>query len=264
MEPFTVLLIILSALAAAALVWFQYYHKDPKKGSTKALLAVLRFIAVFCGLLLLINPKFVEREHYLERADLILLVDRSTSMDRAITEGDLSELVKKFDSDPRLGKRFNIHRFDFGGTLLQSDPLEADRGNTDIANALSKANGLFLQGSKALVLLSDGNQTLGRDYEYLSLEGHPSVHPVVLGDTTRYEDISIGLLNANTYAFLGNKFPVEASIRYQGTGKVSRNVTLSMDGKRAPRQRVDLDGQKNVQTLHFLLEAPRVGPISLV
>ncbi len=264
MEPLTVLLILLSALAAAALVWFQYYHKNPKKGLTKALLASLRFISVFCGLLLLINPKFVEREQYLEKAELILLVDRSTSMDRSIARDELSALVGKVGSDPRLQERFNIHQFGFGGTLFESDSLESGRGNTDIANALSKANGLFLQGTKALVLFTDGNQTLGRDYEYLSLEGQPSVFPVVLGDTTQYEDISIGLLNVNTYAFLGNKFPVEASIRYQGSRALSQTLTLSMDGKRVHRQRVELDGQKNVQTLDFLLEAPRVGPITLV
>lgn len=264
MEPLTVLLIILSAFAAAALVWLQYYHKSQRKGSTRTLLAALRFISVFCGLLLLINPKFVEREHYLERADLILLVDRSTSMDRSIARDSLSELVERLRSDPRLGERFNIHRYGFGGTLLQSDSLESDRGNTDIANALSKTNGLFPRGTKALVLLTDGNQTLGRDYEYLSLGDNSSVHPVVVGDTTQYEDISIGLLNVNTYAFLGNSFPVEASIRYQGTKEVSQYVSLSMDGKGVHRQRVELNGQKKVQTLNFILEAPKVGPITLI
>src|SRR5690606_33011223 len=201
MEPFTVLLIVLAVLATLTLVWLQYFHKNPRKGSTNYILAALRFISILSGLLLLIAPTFVDREVYLEKADLILLVDRSTSMGQVTDPGELSDLVDKFRTDPGLRERFNIHQYGFGSNLMQTDSLAFDQGNTDIANALYKTNGLFVGGAKTMVLFTDGNQTLGRDYGYFSLPGNPQVHPVILGDTTQFEDISIGLVNANNYAF---------------------------------------------------------------
>src|SRR5690606_40354203 len=58
MEPFTVLLIVLAVLATLTLVWLQYFHKNPRKGSTNYILAALRFISILSGLLLLIAPTF--------------------------------------------------------------------------------------------------------------------------------------------------------------------------------------------------------------
>src|SRR5690606_14328870 len=172
-------------------------------------------------------------------------------------------LVDKFRTDPGLRERFNIHQYGFGSNLMQTDSLAFDQGNTDIANALYKTNGLFVGGAKTMVLFTDGNQTLGRDYGYISLPGNPQVHPVILGDTTQFEDISIGLVNANNYAFLDNSFPLEASIRYQGDREVSKRVTISLDGRRVHQQQLALGPRANNRTIQVLLKAEKVGPMAL-
>lgn len=263
MDVLTVLSIVLAALAACFLVWFQYYHKNPRRGSTGTLLAALRFISVFCGLLLLLGPSIVDRETYVQKADLILLADRSTSMARATDQDRLQALLDRLRRDSRIQGRFNIHQYGFGEDLLPTDSIVFDQTNTDITQALTKANGLFMGGAKALVLFSDGNQTLGRDYGYLSLPGGPPLYPVVLGDTTQFEDLAIGLFNANPYAFLDNSFPVEASIRYHGDREVSQRVTMAMDGRRVHQEVVTLGPRGNSRTLQVILKAERVGPITL-
>ncbi|WP_418498567.1 VWA domain-containing protein [Flagellimonas sp.] len=259
MELYTVFLIVLAAIIALGVVFFQYYYRNPRKGPLKIILAALRFIALFCGLLLLINPKFVDNDYYLEKANLILMVDHSTSMKEATTERNLSEVLDKIKGNPQLQDRFSIHGFGFGNAVAQTDSIVFNQRNTDISNALSTTNELFLNGANAVVLITDGNQTLGRDYEYLNLGGNLSVNPVVVGDTTQYEDISVGLINTNTYAFLKNKFPVETTIRYQGSAAVSKTVTISINGNRVHQQRVELDALKNSQTLNTLVEAQSVG-----
>lgn len=263
MDPLSVLLTVLSAVASLALAGYQYYRGNRGGGPIRHVLALLRFITVFSGLLLLVNPKIMDRERYLEKANLILLVDHSTSIGQQMTPQELAALVDAFKADPRLAGRVNIRPFGFGADLFQSDSIELDRGHTDIGGALSKANGLFPSGAKAIVLLTDGNQTLGRDYEFLSLDGRPKVHPVVLGDTTQYEDVSIGLFNANNYAFLGNSFPIEASIRYQGQGEVTPMVDLRVDGKRVHRQRLRLNARDKVATINLQVEAQRVGAMTI-
>ena len=72
MELRTVLLIVLAAVAALSLVFYQYFYKNPRKGNLKFILAAMRFLTLFCGLLLLINPKFVNNDYYLEKTNLVL------------------------------------------------------------------------------------------------------------------------------------------------------------------------------------------------
>ena len=81
MEIRTVLLIVLAAIAALTIVFYQYFHKTRKRGKLSIILASLRFCALFSGLLLLINPKFKKNEYSLEKTNLIVLVDDSSDFE---------------------------------------------------------------------------------------------------------------------------------------------------------------------------------------
>lgn len=259
MEFSTVLLIILAVAAALILVYFQYFYKNPRKGSLKIILAALRFITLFCGLLLLINPKFVSKDYFVEKANLILLVDNSTSMQDALSQTDISQAIQQISQNDAINERFNIHQYGFGNTISASDSIQFDQSNTDISNALNTLNEVFVNGNNAIVLFSDGNQTLGRDYEYINLNQNSIVNSVVVGDTTQYEDLSVGLINVNKYAFLRNSFPIESTIRYQGSRPVSSTVTISINGSRVHQELINFSATKNSQTLNTLVEAQSVG-----
>ncbi|MBW8198402.1 VWA domain-containing protein [Flagellimonas abyssi] len=259
MELSTVLLIILAVAAALILVYFQYFYKNPRKGSLKIILAALRFITLFCGLLLLINPKFVSKDYFVEKANLILLVDNSTSMQDALSQTDISQAIQQISQNDAINERFNIHQYGFGNTISASDSIQFDQSNTDISNALNTLNEVFVNGNNAIVLFSDGNQTLGRDYEYINLNQNLIVNSVVVGDTTQYEDLSVGLINVNKYAFLRNSFPIESTIRYQGSRPVSSTVTISINGSRVHQKLINFSATKNSQTLNTLVEAQSVG-----
>ncbi len=258
MELRTVLLIVLAAVAALSLVFYQYFYKNPRKGNLKFILAAMRFLTLFCGLLLLINPKFVNNDYYLEKTNLLLLMDDSSSMDEATSKEEFSVLIEQIRSNPQLNDRFTMHQYAFGSNLEATDSIRFDQNNTDIAKALSTVDQIFLNGTNAAVLFSDGNQTLGRDYEYLNLN-HLTIDPVVVGDTTQYEDLAVGLINANKYAFLKNKFPVETTILYRGVRPISRTVSISINEKRVHQEQVNLNPTKNSQTLNTLIEAESVG-----
>ncbi len=260
MELSTVLFIVLAVAAALTLVYFQYFYKNPgKKGSLKIILAALRFVALFCGLLLLINPKFVNKEYFVEKPNLVLLVDNSISMEDASSEEEVSKAIEQIKKDDDIVERFAIYQYGFGNVISATDSIQFNKGNTDISNALLTLNDVFVNGNNAIVLFSDGNQTLGRDYEYITLNKNSIVHPVVIGDTTQYEDISVGLINVNKYAFLRNSFPIESTIRYQGNRPISSTVTVSINGNRVHQERITLSETNNSQTLNTLVEAQSVG-----
>lgn len=263
MEIRTVLLIVLAAIVALATVFFQYFYRNPRKGNLKITLAGLRFFSLFCALLLLINPKFTKNDFFLEKANLIVLVDDSSSMKDALEGNSVESQVQKVLENEDLKERFSIQQYTFGTTIQQTDSLHFDKKNTDISNALSTVDEIFVNGTNSVLLFTDGNQTLGKDYGYINLAADLSVNPIVIGDTTSYEDVSIGRVNVNTYAFLKNKFPIEATVLYKGSRSVSKRVTIFLDGKSVYKENVDLNKNRNSQTINALLEAESVGVKSI-
>lgn len=259
MELSTVLLIVLAIAAALALVYFQYYHKDPRKGSLKFILAALRFVTLFCGLLLLVNPKFVNRDYFIEKANLILLVDHSESMQEASSEGEIYQAIQQIKQNEAINERFAVHQYGFGDIVSVTDSIRFDQGNTDLSKALTTVNDVFVNGNNVIALFSDGNQTLGKDFEYINLKDNLTVNPVIVGDTTQYEDIAVGFINVNKYAFLRNTFPIEISVRYQGNSSASSTISIYLDGSRVHQERIELSAENNSRTIKTLVEAKSVG-----
>lgn len=264
MEIRTALLIILAVIAALTIVFYQYFYKNPKKGNLKIILAALRFVTLFCILLLLINPKFIKNMYSLEKSNLVVLVDGSASMELSAQGGEIRSLASALAENEQLQERFNILRYAFGKNLYETDTVNFTADNTDIANALSRIDEVVVNQNSSVLLLTDGNQTLGRDYEYTDFQNGLQVNPIVIGDTTTYDDISISRVTTNTYAFLKNKFPVEATIEYNGNHGVAKILTLDMDGKRVFQQKIALGPNESSTTISTLLEAESAGLKSLV
>lgn len=259
MQIQTVLFILLAAIVALALVLFQYYYKNKRKGKLQIILSFLRFLAIFGTLLLIINPKFTKNEYTLEKTNLVLLVDNSSSMtseDKAKVISDLSSLKNKMESS---SESFNILNYRFGAELSNSDSLGFTEKSTNISKALAGLNEIFTGTNTAVVLFTDGNQTIGEDYEFYGKRQKFPIYPVVLGDTTKYDDISISQINANRYAFLKNKFPLEVFISYDGKEEVSSELQVFVDDKLVYKEKISLSNISNAKIVNTQIEASTVG-----
>ena len=93
--------------------------------------------------------------------------------------------------------------------LKNSDSLTFSDSKTDISAAFNQLTQIYNQSIAPTLLLTDGNQTYGTDYEFSYLKFKQPIYPVILGDTTTYTDLKIQQLNVNRYAFLKNRFPIE-------------------------------------------------------
>ena len=259
MQIQTVLFILLAAIVALALVLFQYYYKNKRKGKLQIILSFLRFLAIFGTLLLIINPKFTKNEYTLEKTNLVLLVDNSSSMtseDKAKVISDLSSLKNKMESS---SESFNILNYRFGAELSNSDSLGFTEKSTNISKALAGLNEIFTGTNTAVLLFTDGNQTIGEDYEFYGKRQKFPIYPVVLGDTTKYDDISISQINANRYAFLKNKFPLEVFISYDGKEEVSSELQVFVDDKLVYKEKISLSNISNTKIVNTQIEASTVG-----
>jgi len=254
----TVFLIIIAAIVSLCLVLFQYFFRA-KKGKLQALLSFLRFMVLFSGFLLLINPKFTKEEFTVEKAQLILAIDNSTSIKKLKGAEAALNSIGELNSNSLLADKFETSSYLFGDTLIEGDSITLDDKRTNLSFALNSLNQIYGNAKSAVVLLSDGNQTLGLDYEYLKLNSDLHVFPVVVGDTTSYEDLRIGRVNTNKYAFLKNKFPIEVNVVYTGNQAINSVVKIYLNGEQVFRQPVRFTADNNSTTINTLLQANSVG-----
>ncbi|MCM4166238.1 hypothetical protein KCTC52924_03163 [Arenibacter antarcticus] len=259
MQTESVLYILLAAIASLVLVLFQYKYRTKGKGKLLWGLSLLRLVAVFGILLLLLNPKFERRSFTTEKTNLVLLVDNSSS----IQAGDKTKITDILNSLKTLGtkfsERFNLVTFTFGSGLKEGDSLTMTESNTNISKALEGINSVYAKSSTAVVLFTDGNQTLGKDYEFYGKKQNLPIYPVVLGDTTAYEDIRISRVNSNRYAFLNSKFPLEIFISYEGRGNSTSELQILVNNIVVHREKVSLSADNNAKTINTQILANSVG-----
>ncbi|NHF60153.1 VWA domain-containing protein [Flavobacteriaceae bacterium TP-CH-4] len=255
MDTRTVLLIILSAVVAVGLVLFQYRNRSKKMGRLGLMLSFLRFLAWFGAFLLLINPKFAKNTYAIEKPNLLVLADNSTST----REANIPSVMQAIKENSGLSEKYNLHYHSFGKTLNVHDSLDFQEKNTNIAQALKAARTIYGETNNAVVLVTDGNQTLGEDYEFYVKGQETPIYPLVVGDTTRYEDVRVGQLNVNKYAFLNNKYPLEVFVNYEGEGTVSTRVSILVNGESVYAENIRLSSTSRTRVISTLLDANSVG-----
>src|SRR5690606_8878075 len=112
------LLIILAALVAAGLAWFQYYQGKKKKNIS---LALLRFLTWFALFLLLLNPKFSQTSYTIEKPTLVVAADNSSSIAH-FGEGErVQNFVDELLANKQLEENFDIDIYSFGEHLRPRD-----------------------------------------------------------------------------------------------------------------------------------------------
>jgi hypothetical protein len=258
MTTSTILLILLSVIISGAVAFYQYLFKADNQNKTNWLLAFLRFISVFSLLLLLINPVISRKSIETNKIPLAIVADNSRSISELKANDVEKEVFEKLTSNSALKEKFEIQTYSFDEEFFAGKPLDFKGNQSNIDNVATNLKQLNKNAFYPVVLLTDGNQTIGNDYVY-SFQETANVFPVVLGDTTTTFDIKINQLNANKYAFLKNKFPVEVFLQYNGSKAISANFSIEKNGKKISSQAINFDKKNKVQSVQILLEADRVG-----
>ncbi len=257
METKNVLLITLVALVALGIVFFQYYYKNKIKGKLAALLSLLRFVSLFTILLLIVNPKFTKKEYAIDKSNLVVLVDNSVSVKSS--KSSIHAILEQIKSNSSLHEKFKIQQYSFGDEVKISDSLNFKDKRTDITQALSKVSHIYDHKNTVGIILTDGNQTIGEDYEFYGSKLKFPIYPIALGDTTTYEDIKISQVNTNKYAFLKNKFPIEFYITYDGLNKSTTYANITLNDKSVFREKVEFSNTNRLKRINTFIDASSVG-----
>lgn len=252
-----ILLMVLAVPVAAGLALWQYYSL--RKQPNGVWLILLRFIAYLSLFLLLINPHIVHQKLYLEKPALVLAVDNSQSIGEFQAEQDVRDLVESLVEDKELSDKFSLDWYSFGSQFKKGNRLNFKEKQTDLGSVFLNLKSLYGSSPLHLVLITDGNQTIGRDFESLAKEWEGPISTVVVGDTTAYADLRIERINVNRYSFLENTFPVEVFVNYQGEEEVAKTFTLKEGDRVLFQKLLRFDHIKNATAVTAQLPAESVG-----
>jgi len=259
MQTATVVGLFLAALISLLIVFYQYFYKSKRNRKLQIPLAILRFIGVFGVFLLLLNPSFTKISLLTEKQDLIILLDDSYSIKSIDADEQMIGLRDQLINNDELAETFDLFPYSFGIGIRNSDSLSFGEEATNISKALSTVNSAFKGNTATVVLLSDGNQTVGESYEFMGKTVNFPINGIVVGDTTTYSDLKINQVNTNRYAFLENTFPLEFFVSYLGETPIRSNITIQLDGKTVFREILDLSSERNSKKIVTALQAASVG-----
>ena len=259
MQTETLLLVIGAAILALGVAVFQYFYRVKYRNKRNVVFAFLRFLTIFCLLVLLINPKYEQVSYYTEKPSLAIAVDNSSSITH-LGYGDVSqEVVSRFRESVKLNDAFDVQYYQFGDNFKSLDSLSYTYKQTNISNALRKLEDIYTTDVAPVVLVSDGNQTYGEAYQYLASNYNQQVYPVILGDTLIYDDLKLGQVNVNRYAYINNKFPVEIFASYTGESTVNSVLSVRSGGKTLHREAVQFNPESASQVFSIEVPAQKVG-----
>ena len=258
MNTNTILLLILSVLIAAGLAYYQYLYKAKNKSNLNLFLALLRFLALFSILLLLINPTITTSTLEIQKTPLVVVMDNSSSIPFLKSNKIAKEVYQKLVSNSELQEKYEIQSYQFDTEFQSSKSFNFKGLQTNIDVVAQSLKSTFKNKIFPTVLLTDGNQTTGNDYEY-SFDAANKVYPIILGDTTQVFDLKINQINSNQYAFHKNKFPLEAFIEYSGKEPINAKFTITVGKSTLAQQTISLSPNKKAVVVQLVLPANKIG-----
>jgi len=251
------LFIVLAVFISFGITYFLYFYKNIKNNSTKIILFTFRFLAFFLILLLLINPKIKKEKVEIIKPSLVVMIDNTKSIVELNKVNQVKNIVEKIKNNDLISNKFNLDFYSFSDEISISDSIKFNKKATNISRSLQSVSKIYKNTISPILMLSDGNQTVGNNYTNLKLDNN--VYPIIIGDTLAYQDIYISQLNVNKYAYLKNKFPVELFVNYNGGKKITSKLTITDGNTIVFSKNIQLNANKNSKAVSFFIPANTVG-----
>lgn len=249
--------IILASVVSAALAFF-LYRKSKLKKPLKFLLGSLRFLSILL-LLLLLFPINIQKSSFESiKTKLAVLLDNSASIPYLEGENAVEEVYNRLLASD-LADQFELSFFSFGEDLQLLDQFSFDEKETKITQALESVQQMYRDSDAPIVLVTDGNQTSGRDYSYYASQLKQEVYPIVVGDTTQYPDLRIENIRVNRYSYLHNEFPVEIQSFLERVSQLTTELRILKDKQVVHRETLNFEeGNPSILT-QVILPANQLG-----
>jgi len=209
-------------------------------------LPALRFVVVTLLAFLLLGPLVRRQVHDKERPIVVVADDASASVTEhgyALTDDDWEPVLKKLEKD------YEVARYPYGDNHFTNIAAEL----TDIKERYAGRN------LAAVVLTGDGIYNQGQNPTGVAPTLAVPIYTVALGDTTARRDAAIANVRYNRIAYMGNRFPVEVTVR--ATRLAGRHSTLALrhEGRTLASQPLTYEGDSYTATVTLSVDAEKAG-----
>ena len=239
-------LLVLCTVAAGGFAWWSYARSVPRPtGARFGALVGLRTAAFALVLFLLFEPVWTRVVSRGEAPLVAVLVDTSESLTLGATglapDARVRAAVAGLPSDAAL----RFYTFDGAATprgpSLSADSLAFTGERTNIAAALERVEADFEgRNLRAVVLVSDGRVTDGRNPAYVAERSRVPVFAAVAGDSLSGRDVRLARVATNDIGRVGSPLPLQAGIRATGYGGRATQVVVAENGRRVGSAAVSL------------------------
>ena len=257
MENYTNIFILIALLFSILIGYYQYYFKVITRSNYSIFLFSIRSLVFFLLFLLLINPSIPRKDLIIEKPTLSVLIDNSLSIRYLSKDSLVNTMLSSLKSSEILKKNFDVNYYSFGEQFNVIDSLNFDEKQTDIYTPLRSISKNSNDTNNGIILLSDGNQTIGKDYEFIKM--NIPIYSIIVGDTLTYNDVRIDKINTNRYSFVNNKFPVESLLQYNGEESVKLKYTIENTGKIIYSKTINLNKEDNSRLLNIEITSKKEG-----
>jgi len=249
-------------LAALALLFYRF-TLPPLPQRTRSLLSLLRSFALIFLLMALFEPVSRFVRHTEQPPVVAVLLDNSQSMTINSSPAARKKQVQDLIGQGLLhklpsGARLQYYPFDAKMKTVAAaspDSVTFTGEVTNISDAFSGLKPLLAKENiQSVLLVSDGNYTVGKNPLYDAEGLGIPVYTVGVGDTSEQQDIVVEKTTTNALAYSGMRTPVDVVIRSSGYDGAKTEVTLSESGTVLDRSVVTLQKGTHEYTLkmHFL------------
>lgn len=267
LTPPSTLIIVLAVVAGLIAAGLNFMPGNVMPLRTRASLSAIR---LFGFALLVVMLCQLELHLQVERAlppSVAVLTDVSASMELTDAAGKSRlQAAQDFQRDALapLANRAALLPYSFNASLqpaLNAKDVKA-AGMTRLFESL-EAVGKRENDLQAVVLLTDGNDTLGNDGALtasLLASRRIPVYPVVFGDAGAPRLASVKIDSAAPYVRLGDEFRIAATLQASGMNEQIVSVRLMEEGKEQPltvRENIRLG--KEPVPIHFVVKPEKPG-----
>lgn len=200
--------------------YFLYYRKKNRFSDLKKwqfnLLVLLRFLAFFLLLALLIEPKIKHTETIKNKPVFIFAQDNSASIrlgkDSLYYMNEYPLQIKKLLK--KIEENFELKALSFGQNVSPLSHFDYAQPYTNFSS-LSNYIGNNYEALKhvQILLATDGLYNIGANPRYEMPDLGMPIHCLQLGDTSEVKDLSLYSLKANSISYANAKFPLKVGMK---------------------------------------------------
>lgn len=253
-------LLPLYLLGALGLSYLLYSKIGPWSQKTNYFLFTLRTLLLTALAILLLNPLINQFLEQIEKPQVVLALDNSSSMTNGADSLQLKQLVSELSTikDQMNGSGYEASIIGLDGKTLEGSDILFDQKTTDLSTLLREIDAQYENTNLASVfLISDGRFNQGSSPIY---QNHAfQINSIGIGDTIQKVDLELRSVRYNKVAYQGNRFPIIAEVYNYGFKGQSSNIEVKSKGKTIDSKIIRFTKDEGIERVEFEIEANEKG-----